>query len=197
MGKFTSSLPEENEAFLRHCLKSSLILILLLTTQYITTVVRVVCLIKWGMTFSYHYWSFLDSSRIIIMLCRSGWNFNIAAPAIPHTFELLNIMLRPFCTSTQFKNCLVQVCTKYLVKEFFCIQSLYPHSKLFTLYSLSNLSTVEALIMALRKMIDKKNFVYLSDFVQFLPAAKIVGVAFEDQPISNKIYKVVTNHPHL
>ena len=67
----------------------------------------------------------------------------------------------------------------------FCIQSLYPHSKLFTLHGLVNLSTVEALIMALRKMIDKKDnyLVYLIDFVQFLGAAKIVGGALEDQPV--------------
>ena len=39
------------------------------------------------------------------------------------------------------------------------MQSLYPHSieALRTLHSLSDLSTVEALIMALQKMIDKKN----------------------------------------
>ena len=49
-------------------------------------------------------------------------------------------------------------------------------------------------------MIDQKkknDFVYLIDFVQFLPAAKIVCGTFEDQPVLNKICKVVTNHPHL
>ena len=48
-------------------------------------------------------------------------------------------------------------------------------------------------------MIDKNphNFVYLINFVQFLPRAKIVSNAFEDQPVLNKICEVAKNHPHL
>ena len=48
--------------------------------------------------------------------------------------------------------------------------------------------------MALQQMIDKKkhSFVYLLDFVQFLP-----GTSFVDCSVWDKICKIVTNHPHL
>ena len=48
--------------------------------------------------------------------------------------------------------------------------------------------------MALRQMIDKKKhfFIYLLDFVQFLP-----GMSFVDCPTWDKICEIMTKHPHL
>ena len=39
--------------------------------------------------------------------------------------------------------------------------------------------------------------VYLVNFAQFLPGTNFVSGAFEDCPVSDKICKIATNHPHL
>ena len=52
--------------------------------------------------------------------------------------------------------------------------------------------------MALQQMTDKEHIsVFLIDFVQFSPGTNFVRGSYEDWPVSDKICKITTNHPHL
>ena len=52
--------------------------------------------------------------------------------------------------------------------------------------------------MALQQMADKEHIVVFSvDFVQFLPGTNFVRGSYEDCPVSDKICKITTNHPHF
>ena len=49
--------------------------------------------------------------------------------------------------------------------------------------------------MALQQMTDIS--VFLIDFVQFSPGTNFVRGSYEDWPVTDKICKITTNHPHL
>ena len=44
---------------------------------------------------------------------------------------------------------------------------------------------------------ETRIFVYLVDFVQFLPEANFAGGAFEDSPDWDNICKIAPNYPHF
>ena len=44
---------------------------------------------------------------------------------------------------------------------------------------------------------ETRIFVYLVDFVQFLPGANFAGGAFEDSPDWDNICKIAANYPHF
>ena len=48
-----------------------------------------------------------------------------------------------------------------------------------------------------KSMTRQTKFVYLNDFVKFLPGTNFVGGAFEVLSASAKNCQVATNHPHL